>query len=100
MAVERQPAFEAERVARSQATGDGAKLFTGIEDRVPDAGAGGLIGRDVDFESIFGGVAGAAHEDILQATQRSARHPVELHYAQVGVGKFLEKVDRSEEHTS
>ena len=55
--VERHLGFQAQRVARAQAAGLDAEFRAGLENLVPEARR--LRGRDVDFESVFAGVAGA-----------------------------------------
>ena len=93
MSVEWEPTFEAKRVARAQAAGDDAEFFSGCENLVPNAGAGGLVRRDIDFETVFGSIAGAAHQNIFQSADRPARYPIKLHRAQIGIGQLLKNVD-------
>ena len=84
--------FEAQRVARAQAAGQHSEFLARLQHLVPDSRAGGLVGRNVDFESIFAGVAGACDEGIPQSADRAARHPVELHRDEVGVGQLLQHI--------
>ena len=93
MAVERQLAFQAQRVARAQAAGNDAELFAGFHHFVPDARAGGFVGGDVNLEAVFGGVAGARDQDVLQSADGAVGEPVELHLRQIGVGEFLQRID-------
>ncbi len=67
VAVEGHGGLEAEGVARAEAAGEDAELGAGLEDLAPDAGAGGLVGGDVDLEAVFAGVAGAGDHDVVEA---------------------------------
>ena len=71
MAVERQLGFETQRVARAQAAGNDSEFFARFEDFVPHPGAGCFITGNVDFESVFAGVAGAGDQNIFQSADRA-----------------------------
>ena len=58
MAVERHLGFQAQCVARAKTAGANTELLAGIEHSAPHAL--GLLGRDVDLEAVFAGVAGAS----------------------------------------
>ena len=89
VAVERKLAFEPQRVARPKATGDYAELFARLKQNlIPNARAGRLIGRNVNFEAVFGRYIQCGPSEYCdQAAERAARDPVELHRAQIGVGE-------------
>src|SRR6266851_570971 len=74
--VERQLAFEAQRIACAQSAGHDAEFLTRSQNLIPHPSACRLIRRNVDLEAVFGGVAGARDENILQATDASTRHPI------------------------
>ena len=65
MAVERHGGLQPQGVARAEAAGQDAELRAGGEHFAPDAGAGGLVGGDVDLEAVFAGVAGAGDQDVV-----------------------------------
>ncbi len=94
MAVKRQPGFEAKRVAGTETAGDHSEFLARFQNLVPHPGAGGFVAGNVDFESVFAGVAGASNQSIFQSANRPARHPIELHRREVRVGEFLQEVDR------
>src|ERR1035438_7122593 len=92
MPVERQPAFQAKRVARAQPAGNNAELLARFHHLVPNAGAGRLVGGNVNFEAIFSGVPRSRNQDVRQPANRAMREPIELHLGQVGIGQFLQRV--------
>src|ERR1039458_10348386 len=92
MPVERQPAFQAKRVARAQPARNNAELLARFHHLVPNAGAGRLIGGNVNLEAIFGGVTRSRNQDVRQPCNRPMREPVELYLRQVGIGQLLQRV--------
>ena len=75
VAVERQLGFQTQRVARAQAAGDDAEFLARFQDFVPDPGAGCFVRRNVDFESVFAGVAGAGDQEYFSVRRPCPRRP-------------------------
>ena len=73
--------FEAKRVASAQSAGKNAEFSAGCEDLIPYASARCLVGRNVDLESVFAGVARAA-DDHVEAAERGEHH--------IGAGQLAE----------
>ncbi len=95
VSVERQLAFQPQRVSRTQTTWNGTEFFSRFEELFPYAGAGRFVGGNVDFESILGGIAGARDQNVFQAADGAARDPVELYGGKIGVGQLLQQVHGS-----
>src|ERR1700691_2810292 len=51
-----------------------------------------FIRGDVDLEAVFSRVAGSSHENVIEATESTARDPVELHSAQIDVRQLLQQI--------
>src|SRR5215472_7818732 len=94
VAIEWQLAFEAKRIAGTQATREYAEFLARGKNLVPHSCACFFVGGNVDFESVFGGVARPTHQDVREAAQFAPRHPVELYFAQISTGQLLQKIDR------
>ena len=55
---------------------------------VPYAGAGGLVGGQVDLKAVFSGVAGARDERVGNAANRAPGEPIILDRAQIRLGEL------------
>src|SRR5271165_2393812 len=92
MPVERQPAFQSERVARAQSTGHNTEFLACYQNFMPDAFTGRFIGGNVNLEAVLRGVAGARNQDVAQSADRPVRKPVKLDLGQVRVSQLLQRI--------
>src|SRR5207248_2686370 len=92
VAVERELAFEPQRIPSAQAARHDPEFLTCNENLVPDECAGTFVRWNVDFEAILGGVTRTAHQSVLKPAHSAARDPVELHRAQVRVRELLQQI--------
>ena len=94
VAVEAHAGFEAEGVARAQAAGADAELRARVEQRVPRVGGGGFVGRNVELEAVFAGVAGAGDDHIWNAGDCAPGEPVVFDGGEIEFGQFGESLKR------
>ena len=91
VAIERQLGLQAQSVARAQPAGQNAEFRAGCEHLIPHALASALVGRDIDFEAVLAGVAGARDHHIGQSANRAEDEGVRPHLRQFGISQFLQR---------
>src|SRR5205823_13401886 len=91
VSVKRQLGFEPQRVARAQAARQDAEFCAGCEHVIPYALAGALVRRDVDFEAVLAGVAGARDHHVRQPADRTEDERIRLHFAELGIRQLLQR---------
>ena len=95
VAVEAHARLKPQGVARAEAAGANAEVFSSFEQRVPHLHGGGFVRRDVDLEAVFAGVAGARDEDVGNAGDCSPREPVILDRGEIDLGELGERFKRA-----
>ena len=95
VAVEAHAGFEAEGVARAEAAGANAELCARVEESVPHVHGGGLVGRDVELEAVFAGIAGAGDDHIGDAGNCAPGEPVIFDGGEIELGELGESLERA-----
>src|SRR5438046_6465388 len=91
MTVKRHLAFQAQRIAGTQATWHDAELPARFRHLIPHTFAGGHVRGNINLKAIFGSVAGSRNHGIGKAANCSVLEPVIFDLGEVNVGKFLER---------
>src|SRR5258708_32431911 len=93
--VKRHLDFQAQAVGRAEPEGKNAELAPGFDHFGPDLLARRLVGRHINLETVFPGIAGARDQNIFQAADSAMRKPIILDRAEICVGEFLHYLYRA-----